>query len=767
MANADSLQKSMRWYRMDLHIHTPASEDYAEKEITYLDILREADRKGLDIIAFTDHNTVAGYEALFDEVDFLERLEQRGRLQEHESEELEEYRQLLKKITVFPGFEFTSRFGSHTLAIFPAEGQASIPKIKAVLHQLGISYEKMSKGTTSVPGTQAFLEAYKIINEAGGIAIAAHINAPTGVLAIASNLPTGALRISATQSAHLHALEFTAFHSPQLQGFSSPHWYDGTNLGYERRMFCLQGSDAHRTTQAMEDDMHRWGIGDRPSEVMLPEPTFEALLALFNSQDFDRLRVPFVSDVARRNRISDLRANGPTDQWVMCPSCVDDASQVCRHVVALANSGGGAIVFGLEPDPAAPVVGLQDMQADMRAFQAAISEKIVPLPEWSVDVVNYEGHELAQIEVQGARRKPCFMHEHDERVIYVRRNGETVVASHGDIIDLLHDQMEDSQTNGELDDQVHLLCPGIEQPKSGVEVVGVTLRGDTEYFRVVDLRTSRESQVSEFTATSVWLYAIKAFQATRTSSSDFHGQVRWRGPIGLLRIYRDNEHYDQHGRAKCDLVFSSEDGKVKRVFYAAAVSWLGPSWNGLFEVEPPVADAPAALPEDAKMRWRGNMGIEALYRTPEGLFCNLVFRNRQGRDLYYRHVACDGLPAEWRSLLEVELPRSGLEVVVVHENGSGPMYKFHNLGNRHVESRLWSPDMLKEGSLRHYALRMHLDQDQVLNEEETNWLGNIGYLRRSYTAADLVYRDPDGVDHVYYGARWDDLSAEWQSLLSL
>ena len=84
----------------------------------------------------------------------------------------------------------------------------------------------------------------------------------------------------------------------------------------------------------------------------------------------------------------------------------------------------------------------------------------------------------------------------------------------------------------------------------------------------------------------------------------------------LLRIYRDNEQYDQHGRAKCDLVFSSEDGKVKRLFYAAAVSWLGPSWNGLFEVEPPTAEAAAVLPEDAVVRWRGNMGIEALYRRP-------------------------------------------------------------------------------------------------------------------------------------------------------
>ena len=103
------------------------------------------------------------------------------------------------------------------------------------------------------------------------------------------------------------------------------------------------------------------------------------------------------------------------------------------------------------------------------------------------------------------------------------------------------------------------------------------------------------------------------------------------------------------------------------------------------------------------------------------------------------------------SLLNVASPCSGLEVVVVHENGAGPMYKFHNLGNQHVESRLWSTDMLKEGSLRHYALRMYLDQDHTVDDTVVNWLGNIGYLRRSYTAADLIYRDPYGQDHVYYG----------------
>ncbi|MGD8804785.1 MAG: transcriptional regulator, partial [Chloroflexota bacterium] len=50
-----------KWHRIDLHLHTPASGDYQEPQVTYLDILRQAEARGLDIIAFADHNTVAGY----------------------------------------------------------------------------------------------------------------------------------------------------------------------------------------------------------------------------------------------------------------------------------------------------------------------------------------------------------------------------------------------------------------------------------------------------------------------------------------------------------------------------------------------------------------------------------------------------------------------------------------------------------------------------------------------------------------------------------
>ena len=83
---------------MDLHLHTPASADYQEADIGYLDILRKAEFRGLDIIAFTDHNTLAGYSAMWTEIDRLAYLEQLGRSQPEEQRRLAEYRRLLAEI---------------------------------------------------------------------------------------------------------------------------------------------------------------------------------------------------------------------------------------------------------------------------------------------------------------------------------------------------------------------------------------------------------------------------------------------------------------------------------------------------------------------------------------------------------------------------------------------------------------------------------------------------------------------------------------------
>jgi predicted metal-dependent phosphoesterase TrpH len=114
-------QAQRRWYKVDLHLHTPASHDYEEPRLSYLEWMRAVAAKGLEIVAITDHNTVAGIGAVRREIEWLTNLEATNRLTEDERARLAEWRELANQVLVLPGFEFTATFGFHILAIFPPE----------------------------------------------------------------------------------------------------------------------------------------------------------------------------------------------------------------------------------------------------------------------------------------------------------------------------------------------------------------------------------------------------------------------------------------------------------------------------------------------------------------------------------------------------------------------------------------------------------------------------------------------------------------------
>jgi len=136
-------KKTMEWRRMDLHLHTPASADYKQENVTYLDILKRAEARNLDIIAFTDHNTVAGYAAVLAEIENLEFLERLGRLQPDERQRLKEYRRLREKILVLPGFEITATFGFHVIGLFDPE--ILMRELELMLLQLGVPGDVLIK----------------------------------------------------------------------------------------------------------------------------------------------------------------------------------------------------------------------------------------------------------------------------------------------------------------------------------------------------------------------------------------------------------------------------------------------------------------------------------------------------------------------------------------------------------------------------------------------------------------------------------------------
>lgn len=134
--------------KADFHVHTPASRDYSKKEQNegdgVLDIVDSARQKKLDVIAITDHNTVAGILGLNRIV--LEKL---------------------SDITVLDGIELSLTCGHYLILGIPAE------IMQRQLEKWGIAPQH--EGNASIPTTKSQEKEYlKWAVGAGGLVIAAH-----------------------------------------------------------------------------------------------------------------------------------------------------------------------------------------------------------------------------------------------------------------------------------------------------------------------------------------------------------------------------------------------------------------------------------------------------------------------------------------------------------------------------------------------------------------------------------------------------------------
>ncbi len=239
-SNSAQAKPQRKWYKVDLHLHTPASNDYEEPQVTYFEWMSKVIEKELDIVAITDHNTVAGIAAIQREIEWLTRLERDNRLTDEERTRLQAWRAFANKVLVLPGFEFTATFGFHIIGIFPPD--MPVRQLEHILLSLKVPPDKLDLGSTETGATTDVLSAYKIIHDAGGIVIAAHANNTHGVAM--RNFPFGGqTKIAYTQDVNLDALEVTDL---ERVGHSTARFFNGSKSEYARRMHCIQGSDAHR-----------------------------------------------------------------------------------------------------------------------------------------------------------------------------------------------------------------------------------------------------------------------------------------------------------------------------------------------------------------------------------------------------------------------------------------------------------------------------------------------------------------------------------------
>ncbi len=570
--------KADTWRRIDLHLHTPASSDYQEQGITWFDILQRAEARGLDIIGVTDHNTVAGYRRLRAEIDELELLERLNRLRPDEKKRLDEYRRLLAKILVLPGFEFTATFGFHIIGLFsPA---TPIRDIEHILLNLNVPSDQLDKGSSTVGATADVLTAYEQIDEAGGLVIAAHANSSNGV-AMRGFTFGGQTKIAYTQDPHLHALEVTDLEQKGRRATAA--FFNGSKPEYPRRMHCIQGSDAHRLRRDPANAKNL-GLGDRTTEVLLDKVSFDALRALFLGSDFARAR-PYRGGATEEvfDYVQSAREQGPNIVQDFHESLNGKAkiTGILADVCAFANTNGGTLYIGVSADVKHHPVGVQGAPAAVAKLQKEIASRLLPSLNVTVDAQETRGKKIVRVLVPHGDDPPYAI---DDNKIYLRQEAETSLAVRDEIVQLTlrgnrhpeaatptpepESQAAPAEATTAAVSTVDSSSAPLDPPRTGVEIVATEKRNGKLYHTVRDLRNGNiVKNVTRYSARHLWRYAIGQAEAAAPNES----AITWHGDLGLIRK-------QQKGNlTRFDLIQRTPEGL--RVYYGVTEDGIHGEWK--------------------------------------------------------------------------------------------------------------------------------------------------------------------------------------------
>ncbi|MEO5804485.1 MAG: TrlF family AAA-like ATPase, partial [Verrucomicrobiota bacterium] len=259
-----------KWWKCDLHVHTPHSTDYADKSVTPEQIVKAALDKKLSAIAVTDHN---GFEMI------------------------DKVRQAAKaagdQLTVFSGVEISALDNCHLLVIFGTDTPGST--VNGFLGACGIlkNYGDPMSGS-NLSYQQIFQKAF----EQSAVCIPAHSDDARGLLKELVKLEVdGSLRgnnhlLNFLGLPELCAIEVKDDQSPLLAYLENAK----SSERFQTPLTWIENSDAHSLTD----------IGCRATWIKMTTPSLEGLkLALWDGAG---------SVLRERKRVGDL--NQPPVEYI-------------------------------------------------------------------------------------------------------------------------------------------------------------------------------------------------------------------------------------------------------------------------------------------------------------------------------------------------------------------------------------------------------------------------------------------------------------------
>ncbi len=418
-----------------------------------------------------------------------------------------------------------------------------------------------------------------------GLVIAAHANSSNGV-AMRGFSFGGQTKIAYTQDIHLHALEVTDLE--HKGSHTTAAFFTGTKPEYPRRMHCIQGSDAHRLSLDLNRKKNL-GVGERATDVLLPDVSYEALHELFVSNDFSRTRPHRHMAEPAFDFIRAAREEGSNIIQEFHENMTLRGGKryaIIADVCAFANTNGGTLYIGLPEDAKDPVIGVQDPEQSIAQLEKEINNRLSPPLQCTLDVHETNGKKIIRVLVPRGIDPPYAV---DESKIYIRSEAETGLAVRDEIVGLVlrgHNLKPQSMEYSKEPSHPAIVAEIPEQlleavtqkeessisPRTGVEVVSVEDRNEGRYYTMRDLRNGNMvKNVTRTSARRLWHYAITSFAKLSEDPSD--AEIHWQDNLGLVRSQKQGKGM------RYDLVQRTPDGY--RYYFGVTEEGIHGPWKTL------------------------------------------------------------------------------------------------------------------------------------------------------------------------------------------
>jgi len=256
---------------------------------------------------------------------------------------------------------------------------------------------------------------------------------------------------------------------------------------------------------------------------------------------------------------------------------------IIADVCALANTNGGALFIGISDDPKKPVLGVPEVELSLAQLEKEIGNRISPPLPCSLDIHETGGKKIIVAQVPRGTDPPYAV---DDNKIYIRSESETALAVRDEIVGLV--LRSRSAYASEQPIAAARLSPaeGTEikiathpepipetAPRTGVEVMEVTERGDERSYTMRDLRNGNVvKNVTLKSARRLWHYAITSFNKLPKDISQ--AKIQWQGNFGLINRQKQGKS------SRYDLV--NREGNKFRFFFGVTDDGIHGPWRPLF-----------------------------------------------------------------------------------------------------------------------------------------------------------------------------------------